>query len=238
MSPQIQTVPGSRYPTMQQAASMDINSILGTFVDRGIWPYHDKLYAALSGQNALLPATAQPFSIGIGGLDQVTGLQKTKLQTNLPAPGGSFPITRCFILESIGFWFPGWITKAAADLIIENTYFEFSIGEKIFFEGLLELWPGGAGLMGVSTQTGEETWTISLPIPDAMRSFGPKFSKYIAPLVPFNFKLTLNNPPTLVAPGVAALNVPPGTVTNPTSGAFCINWLKIVLDGVGDRPVS
>src|SRR5256885_1091499 len=100
------TVQGTRYPTMEAAQSMDLNAILGTFVDRGIWPYYDKLYLALSSGAGTLAQQYQPFSTPVGQLDPVCGINKTRVMTNMVAQN-SFGATRCFILNSIGFNFPG-----------------------------------------------------------------------------------------------------------------------------------
>lgn len=234
------TVPGTRYPTMQAAQGMDINAILGTFVDRGIWPYYDRLYVSLPaspGTQGTLSGTYNPFSIPVNGTDQVTGLAKNKVQTNMIA-ANSFGATRCMIVESLGFIFPSFLNKTNIDVILENCYMTFVIAEKIFYEGLLTLWPGGAGLMGVSTQTGEESYTLGLPVPAAMRRFGAKFSKYIAPLINFSMTITFQQSVTLNFTVPSGQTTVPGALTNPSSSLQCVPWLVPMLDGVTDRPVQ
>ncbi len=69
-----------------------------------------------------------------------------------------------------------------------------------------------------------------------MRNFGVQYGKYIAPLVPFTLTLFFPNPsapPTLNFTGT-----PPGSVTNPTSSAICVPFLKAYLDGFTDRAVQ
>lgn len=224
------------YPTMQQAQGMDINSILGTMVDRGIWPYYDTAFLDITsaGGSAAVSAQYNFFAIPVNAIDPVTGLAKTRVQTNMVA-ANTFGATRCFIMEALGFGFPGWLSKVDVDSIIENCFIQFSIDNKVFYEGPLYLWPGGFGLMGAATQTAEESWTLGLPIPQAMRRFGLKFAKYIAPLIPFYCNLYFpTNQPTLTFPGVA----PPGAITNPSNTHVTVPIIKAMIDGLTDRSVQ
>ena len=227
------------FPTMQQVASgsVDLNTILGSMVDRGIWPYYDTAYVALttSTLSAALNSTYQFFTVPNAGVDPIFSAAKNFCQTNMISSGSSngFGATRCFILESFGFRFPSFLNKASVDSIIECANFTFQIAEKPFFQGRLEDWPGGAGLMGVTTQTGEETWTLGLPIPQAMRRFGLKFSKYIAPQIPFYFTVSFPTAPTLTLTAAAPSGV--GIVVGSTT---CIPFMRVVLDGLTDRAVQ
>ena len=216
----------------------DINSILGTFVDRGIWPYYDTAYGSLGSTGGTTFTVSQsytPFSAYLSQPDSVTGLPKTKVQTNAVA-SNSFGATRCLILEQIGIGFPSFVGKNNVDLIIENSYIEFKIAEKIFFEGRLELWPSGTGLMGVSTQTGEETWTLGLPISMAARRFQKQFAKYIAPLINFTCTLYFQTPLiTLTFPSGSST---PGALTSQSGSNVCVPWIRFYMDGLGDRAVQ
>lgn len=229
--------PGSRFPTMDEAAQRlqqsgwDINSLMGDWVDRGPWVYYDTIYG-ISG--TALSGTYTPFSLKMGQTDAVTGAAKTKLQTNM-IENGSFGATRCLILMQIGIAFPSYLPKAAVDLLLNSMYLEVRIAEKIFFEGLPEIYPSGTGLMGVTTQTAEETWTIGLPIPQATRRY-ERFAKYIAPLIPVTWTLTLNGAsgtaPTLTIPN-------PGTGVAITNGSnTCLPIMKLFMDGLTDRAVQ
>jgi len=229
------TVAGTKFPTMDaanqilKANNWDINSLMGDWVDRGPWVYYDTIYAVSGGQ---LFSTYNPFSLKMGQVDPVTGTAKTKLQTNM-IENGSFGATRCLILMQLGISFPSYIVKANVDLLLNSFYLEVRIAEKIFFEGIPEIYPSGTGLMGVSTQTGEETWTIGLPIPLATRRY-ERYAKYIAPLIPVTWTLTFNTAPTLTIAN-------PGTgvaVTNPNSSATCIPIMKVFMDGLTDRAVQ
>jgi len=219
-----------------QAPALDLNTILGTMVDRGIWPYYDTQYLQLSAGSGTLNASYTFFAQQNGATDQVTGVGRTFTQTNMISQGNNngFGATRCFILMAFGFRFPSFMSKANVDAIIETANFTFQINEKPFFQGRMEDWPGGAGLMGVSAVSGEETWTLGLPVPEAMRRFTLKYAKYIAPTIPFYFTVSFPQQPTLTFP-----NIPSGVgITNPNNSATCVPFLRVMLDGLTDRAVQ
>jgi len=231
------TVAGTNFPTMQAASQIlqqnnwDINSLMGDWVDRGPWVYYDTIYAVTA---VALSGTYTPFSLKMGQVDPVTGAAKTKLQTNM-IENGSFGATRCLILMQLGITFPSYMTKANVDKLLNCMYLEVRIAEKIFFEGLPEIYPSGTGLMGVSNNTGEATWTLGLPIPMATRRY-ERYAKYIAPLIPITWTLTLNGAsgtsPTLTL-------ADPGTGVSIVNGNnTCIPIMKVFMDGLTDRAVQ
>jgi hypothetical protein len=228
------------------AGSFDINSILGTMVDRGPWPYYDTLYLQVTGTPlaAAVSGTYTPFSIPSNQPDPVGNFNKTFSQTNMISSGSQngFGATRCFILTAFGFYFPSWLPKACCDSLMECMNFSFQIAEKPFFQGRMEHWPGGAGMTGASTQTGEESWANGFPTPVNMRKLTLQYAKYIAPQIPFTFTISFptystsggtTNPPTLTT-GTAPSGV---AITNNASNA-CVPFLRIVLDGFTDRAVQ
>jgi hypothetical protein len=87
--------------------------------------------------------------------------------------------------------------------------------------------------MGVTTQQGQETWTLGLPVPECMRRFGLKFSKYIAPTIPFYFTVNFPVQPTLAFPVI-----PSGVGIVNSAGNTCVPFLRVVLDGLTDRAVQ
>jgi hypothetical protein len=226
--------------TAQQAAGMDINAIYGKFKDRGAWPYYDVIYLDMGtgGTSGAVSSTYTPFSVPVGSLDPVFGANKTRVQTNMISAGNQygFGSTRCLILMGIGFQFASWLNKASVDLILNNCFMQFQIAEKVFYEGTLDLWPGGFGLFGVSTVGGEETWTNGIANPHAMRRFGIEYGKYIAPTVPFTLTISFpQNTPTLTSSlGTAT----PGALTNGNNSHICSPIMKILLDGTTDREIQ
>lgn len=197
------------------AQGNDINAVMRGWKDRGPWLYYDSIYST----GGALQASYRPFTIPIGGVDQVTQQSKTKLQTNMEE-GGNFGSSRCLVLEQIGFDFPSNLAKADIDKILNNCYFEFKIEDKIYAEGLLDFFPSGTGLNGVTGTSGESTYFLGLPVPQYTRRWG-NYSKYIAPLQHFSM--------TLYFPGT-----PPSLST--ALGTFV--WIRPILDGLTDRSVQ
>ena len=226
--------------TATQAAGMNINSIFGSFKDRGAWPYYDTIYLDLGsgGTQGAVSSQYTPFSVPVGSLDPVTQVNKTRVQTNMISAGNQygFGATRCLILMAIGFQFSSFLNKSDVDLIMNNCFMQFQIAEKVFYEGTLDLWPGGFGLYGVSTQTGEETWTNGIANPHCMRRFGIEYGKYIAPTVPFTLTITFpTNQPTLTGFNGSST---PGAILNPANSHYCAPIMKIILDGTTDREIQ
>ena len=224
----------------QAAAGMDINAIYGKFKDRGAWPYYDQIYLDMgtAGTSGAVLASYTPFSVPVGSQDPVFQLNKTRVQTNMISAGNQygFGSTRCLIMMAIGFQFASWLNKNDVDLIMNNCFMQFQIAEKVFYEGTLDLWPGGFGLFGVSTATGEETWTNGVANPNAMRRFGIQYGKYIAPTVPFTLTISFpQNQPTLTS---ALGTATPGALTNTNNSHICSPILKILLDGTTDREIQ
>jgi len=186
-----------KFMTAQEAVGKNTNSIMANWVDRGPWLFYDTISCS---SGAALPTSYNPFSVPIGQIDPITSTQKTKLQTNM-VRGNQFPPPQCLLLAAIGFYFASNWLKADIDLFLNNYYFEFRIDTKIFHEGLLWMNPAGAGLAGVSTQTGENVYTLGLPAPGFMRRYG-EWSKYIAPLQQFSMTLISPTPPTLTQGGL------------------------------------
>ena len=181
----------------------DINSIMAGWIDRGPWQYWDTLRV----EPGVLASSYSLFANPIGQTDPVTAAVKTKLDTNMQR-GNQFPPPRCLVLMQLGFYFGSEMLKGDIDNVINGTYFEFRIDEKIFFEGHLWQCPPGTGLTGVSTRTAESVWTLGVPAPGYSRRYG-EFSKYIAPLQQFSMTLTLpGTPPTMDAAGPGLRLIP------------------------------
>ncbi len=210
--------PKGQIMNAQEAQGKNTNSIMAGWVDRGPWQYWDTITA---DAGTALAQTYSPFSVPIGAQNPLTGTTKTKLQTNM-VRGNQFPPPRCLLLISIGFYFASDVAKVDIDAILKSCYMQFKIDDKIFHEGLLQLFPAGAGLAGVTTQTGESVYTNGMPAPCYTRRYDA-WSKYIAPLQQFSMEIIFENPPTLS-----------GTEGGTDPG---LNML-ILLDGLTDRSVQ
>lgn len=98
---------------------------------------------------------------------------KTKLLTNLEQ-AGRLPDPRHFFVRSLRFIFQQGMVLSDIRLMLLNYYVEFWIGNKIYMEGPLYLFPGGAGMTGVTTNTTESAWTLGTPDPCSVDDFGEK----------------------------------------------------------------
>jgi hypothetical protein len=197
---------------------VDINSIIAGMVDRGVWQYYDELITAAGTQ---LQSSYTLFSYPLGVNDPITGIPKTKINTNMTV-SKQFSPPRCLVLMDMGLFFAG---MSLADMLImeHNYYYEFRIDDKIFFEGRLEFLPSGLGNFGSSTVSGDASWANGIPLVQARRSYG-RYSKYIAPLQQFTASLVCGyqTPPTLTAANVGGKGLD-------------LLW---ILDGLTDRSVQ
>lgn len=200
----------------------DINSIIGEMVDRGVWTYYYTLKIAAGAAVAVSYAL---FNAALGSADPypltTPAPVLTKVETNIPtAP--FFTAPQDLILDSIGFEFVNDGRLADIVAFIKNSYFEFKIDSKIFFEGQLDMYPNGTGVSGYSTQTSESSWTIGVPNYHSRNRFG-NYAKYIAPLQ--RYSMTVYFPeatPTLLTTGQGGVGL----------------WLKTYLNGLTDRAVQ
>src|ERR1039458_8248549 len=218
-------------PTAEEAQGRNTNVCSSDLVDRGPWQYWDDIYFANA---TVVPPQIQVFQNAIGQINPqgaiggpTNGVAKTKLQTNLTRNASNgLPPPRCLLLLAIGFEFSSNFLKPDIDAILNSCYMEFRIDDKIFHEGWLVTFPAGAGLMGVTQNSGESVYTCGFPAPQAQRRYAD-WAKYIAPLQQFSM----------------VLNFGGGGVADPTigTGLTTINYpgnLRVVLDGLTDRSVQ
>jgi hypothetical protein len=205
----------------QEAQGKNTNAIMAGWVDRGPWQYWDTVDNATGLPGApgqALPSQYSVFSVYIGQQNPLTNLTKTKLETNM-VRGNQFPPPRCLLLMQLGFYFSSRMLKSDIDLILDNSYIEFKIDDKIFHEGQIWQFPAGVGLTGVTTNSGESVYTNGLVSPCFTRRYDA-WSKYIAPLQ--QFSLTINfpgTPPTMSANGIGI-------------------YMPTFMDGLTDRSVQ
>lgn len=226
---------------------VDVNSLIGGMVDRTPWQWFDTLKFA---PGATVSNSYTLFQAQKGTQDVYNGNQvKTFVETNM-LTGGMFTAPHDLLLKQIGFEFFCDSRLYDMEQILKYSYFEFTIDEKVFYRASMLLHPSGTGLSGVSTQTGESTYVNGTPNPYATRRFGD-FARYIPPLM--NFNVTIYFPETVGA----ATNTAVGATTNlsaiqvangQTAAALPILstqgqggagvWIKVILDGLTDRPVQ
>jgi hypothetical protein len=224
------TYGNGRVMSAQEAQGKNTNAIMAGWVDRGPWQYWDTInsdfsISGIGGSSTLAGAPGQslatsysPFSIYVGQQNSLTGGTKNKKETNMTR-GNQFPPPRCLLLIQIGFYFSSQMIKPDIDKILDNTYIEFKIDEKVFHEGQIWQFPGGAGLMGVTSNAGESVYTLGVPSPRFTRRYDA-WSKYIAPIQQFSMLITVQGtPPVMAANGVGI-------------------YMPIYLDGLTDRSVQ
>jgi hypothetical protein len=214
--------PTSSMLSAQQAQGKNTNSIMAGWVDRGPWQYWDTIDngggVTPGAPGEPVSSTYNPFSVPIGQINPLTNLAKTKLETNM-VRGNQFPPPRCLLLIAIGFYFSSRMLKVDIDAILDNCWMEFRIDDKIFHEGQLWQFPGGVGLAGVTTNSGESVYTNGLPSPVYTRRYN-EWAKYIAPLQQFSMLVTFpGTPPTMSSTGIGV-------------------YMPIYLDGLTDRSVQ
>ena len=192
------------------------NAVMPNVVDRGPWFVYDTVQVAAG---SAVISQYNLVSVPIGQQNPwVSGTQKSKLQTNMTL-SNSFSPPKCMLVQRLGFYPSSRMLKADWDNIIDNCYMEFKIDDKIFHEGQLYMFPPGAGMSGLTTQSGIGAFNNGLPSVAYSRNYGD-WAKYIAPLQNF----TLN----IFFPG-----------TTPTMDPNGIGWyMPTFIDGINDRPVQ
>lgn len=214
-------------------AGRDINSIMAGWVDRGPWQYYDTVRAAPS---TVLAATYSPFSVPIGQGDPLFGnTTKTKVITNM-VRGNNFPPPRCLVIMQVGFLFSPQMLKPDVDLVLDNSFVEVRIDDKIYMEGQLWQFPAGVGEVLFSTQTGQSVVSNGLQTLEATRRYG-EYSKYVAPLQQFSMLITFpGTPPTISAQIVTGGGVGGAIGASQTNNAAL--YMVPFFDGLTDRAVQ
>src|SRR5579863_442959 len=199
------------------------NVFMQDVVDRGPWLFYDRLQTA---QNTNTQATYAFFNTPQG-----TGA-KTKSDTNM-VQGNRLPPPQAFSMQHIGFIFATTMLFADIAGFIKNYYFELKIGTKVFAEGPLHLFPGGAGLSGALATNHATTAMLQIvnngdPSLLATRRF-PDYPRIIPANVFFGLNVISGASTVALAAQVAS------TVISPVYGGLD---LMAVIDGVYDREVQ
>jgi len=195
----------------------DINSIVGGMIDRTPWRWWDTFNKPLPSPNTATPSQVSFFQVAMNQVDPITGLVKTKLDTNM-TQAGQFSPPYCLVMYQIGFHIESSDIRADIDKFINTCWIEFKILGKVFFEGLPYMFPDGYGLMGQPNPTGgagDQNWTNGFPAPQAGWRFN-EFPRYIPPLTQFTM-----------------------TAFFPAAQTFAANFKVVaILDGLTDLPVQ
>lgn len=196
------------------------NAFVSGMVDREPTRYWDTVITAAGTP---LSGIYYAYSIPIGMPNPFNGnVANTKLQTNLQK-ANEFPPPRCLLLMALQFQFSTQMILSDIQQVLDGSYVEFKIDDKIFHEGSIMDFPGGSGLMGVSTINGEETWSNGFAAPQATRRMG-SWAKYIPPLTRFTLNIFFNGSNN-------------GGVTPTLTGPKGL-YMRVVLDGLSDLPVQ
>jgi hypothetical protein len=190
------------------------NAIISGFVGRSRWLYWDTVNVL----GASVLSELRPFRVPMNQQDPVTGKYKTKHETNMVACA-SFGVLRAMHVERIGIYFPLWLSDQLIDQMMSRGYVEFLIGEKIFWEGRLDICE--------ELQTGEpvrenkKEGEVFNPAEFSVRTVQMRMreSKYIPPLVCFTFAIYFDPSVVLDFEGIRPIMVP-------------------IIDGQCDRPVQ
>ena len=150
------------------------NVFLEGQVDEGPWPIYDRAIILAAG--AAVATSYNFFSTPIGGT-------KTKQDTNLRGQGNTLQ-TMNLAVQSVGFAVRSNVLLADLQTFLETYYFEFKVGDAIYAEGPLHLYPAGVGIAGLSTRTNEAAINIGEPTLIAARRF-PDYPRLIPPNVHF-----------------------------------------------------
>ena len=190
------------------------NPLVKDIYDIQPWLYYDRLTSG-AGTTPASPLIFCKHTMGLGGI--------TKLDTNLQKPG-ELANPKHFLVMAVRFLVGTQMAPTDVDNLINKYYFEFQIGDKIYAEGHVDNYPGGGGLDGFSTQSGQSWVTNGNANPFAVNNWGKEYGIHILQGQTFE--------PRLIAPvatALAAANAPLfGTGLN----------VRINLDGILYREVQ
>lgn len=177
------------------------------------WIWYDRLTTAANTTTAV---EYDFFTVPIGGtkFKQDTNMQQVMV---LPQP-------QHFNCTSLQFYFSSRMLAVDIGTLMDTYYCEFWIGNKVYAEGPLSQFPGGAGLAGATTQTNVGVFSNGLPSPNAVVDFrigDNPIGHHILQGQSFQVKVLSNA----------------GFTTSAASGAIGLNLLT-VLEGVLSRGVQ
>lgn len=223
-----QAIPGTA------SGAVDINALIKGMVSRDVWTYYYTLNIP-AGNTVVSQYTL--FNQVAGGTDPYnSGVMLTKVQTNIPSVSSQgFSAPRDLVLDSIGYYFAPQTNLTDQGNFVQNSYFEFKILDKIFFEGPIVLHPSGTGIMGFSSKTNEGVWQNGEVSVRNRKRFGD-YAKYLAPLMQYslNIYFPASGVPTPGSPGAGGNQF---VLLTTNQGGAGIS-LRVDLNGLTDRPVQ
>lgn len=150
---QKQMINGIERAMRLSARSRQRNPIEPNKADILPWYLYDKINVAVA---TAVGVEQVFFSVPIGGTQNT--IVKTKVQTNLEQVS-VLSAPQHFNVTSLQIYFASDMLKSDIDNTLKNYYLEFWIGDKVYAQGPLYKFPGGAGLDGVSVQSGQQTFS-------------------------------------------------------------------------------
>jgi hypothetical protein len=185
-------------------------TLLNCFVDRCEWTYWDTVFASASD----FPRFTVPFSIGRWQFDPIARRPKTLHDTNMISSGvqNGFGATRCMILQEMGVYFPLWMPDQSINRLLSACSIVFSIAEKVFYESRLDFREEkneGGEIVNTYTDGREERFCAPEFSGRMVRIRAKhEYAKYIAPLIPFTFRIDFNESAAFDFDGVKPIMIP------------------------------
>lgn len=179
----------------RRAIGRHSNPVVPGITDIQPWMYYDRLTSAANAapSNSLLFFTTPLSST------------KTKLDTNLKQ-AGRLPDPKHFLTMAIRFIFDSGMAVGDIQLMIRNYYIEFEIGDKLFGEGHLDLYPGGAGIDGLAATTATTTtltaYNNGVPNAGSTNNWGSEHGIHILQSQTFQVRAISPAAPTMSASGL------------------------------------
>jgi len=136
------------------------NPVVPNMADRQAWNLYDrqKKVAGVSDATILF------FQVPISGT-------KPKEDTNM-IQAGRLEDPQRFFVTALRIVMASAMSPVDIDEFQKKYYCEFYIGQKIYQEGPLVLFPGGGGVQGMSTATSQAFWNNGAPDPRAINLLG------------------------------------------------------------------
>jgi len=145
----------------RRRAARRANPIVPNLADRQAWELYDRETVAT---NTVTAASYIFFQTPIGAT-------KTKNSTNM-IQAGRLEDPQRFFVTALRFIFASDVLSVDINAFLSAYYCEFYIGQKIYQEGPLVLFPGGAGVQGQTSRTDESNWNNGAPCPSAINLLG------------------------------------------------------------------